>query len=550
MRERSTGTGQGERRVACGASIFDLGPSIPSLLLALSFVFSPVTAEARRPFSCDDPQEHKAYHCLGATRAKARILEDLRKGRDIDDLALLAAHLDYREAVPLLRGILQSTPGRDVWDQEYVARALAGLGDRESGPLLLAMARRYETNNSALWQAMVEALIELDVPEAEEYARDLAKRTPMITETRHANQVRAILPILVDSGASDLLPLLKRWAEQTRPSSAGSSLHGRLNGACMELGDEKQRAFMRKALAQRNGIVPAWPDHYVGALGTHPDDVQALLRFASSTSPEARRAYDAIDRLSTLMKAKSKQPAWRNAKVGLISGLRKLTSYRENREHVQFEARQLARHHISLYRLGDNQAQKRLIELTSEPTSSVIPWLAADIGLEMGFPNAADNAARVMEQAPLGDPRIRWVRLKLLERAVTVMGAEDPRWAVLVLDNHPEVRRRALHHLARQRPAKACGLVLAAADGVAPNRASHDAVDDGLLALTTLGNRCRPELEKLMPRRDVHPRVWGVSLEILAMMESPRATEWATKVKFRRHLGTFAKRALAISKIQ
>jgi len=468
----------------------------------------------------------------------------------VDDLAPLAARLDYQEALPTLRGMLQKNPqGREMWDLQYVAVALATFGDQGSGLLLRDMAKRYETTNAQLWETAVEALIELDVPETEEYARDLAKRTPVITETRHRNQVRTILPVLVDSGASDLLPLLERWAEQTRPQSAGSSLHAQINGARMHLGDTKLRAFMRKALAPRNGIVPAWPEHYVGGLGTHPGDVKALLRFASATSPEVRRAYDAIDNLSLLMKTKAKQPAWRQAKVSLISGLRKLNSYREDREHVQFEARQLARHHISLLRLGDEDARDRLIELTRESHVSVIPWLAADVGLELGFTNAANNAARVMKHAPFGDHRIRWVRLRLLERAVSKMGTGDPRWAWMALDHNPEVRNRAVYHLARLRPEKACGIVLEAAASIAWTKATHDSVDDGLLALTVMGDTCRPDFEKILPRRDIHPRVWGVSLEILAMMGSPNAIEWATKVKFRRHLGTFAKRALAISKL-
>jgi hypothetical protein len=212
----------------------------------------------------------------------------------------------------------------------------------------------------------------------------------------------------------------------------------------MRLGDSKLLSRYRALLANRKAAVPVHPHHYVAALGNHPADVFALLRFAGATSPEGRQAYFAIERLITTLKTgrrwrrrkcrahfakhgpgpknttdgantahKGKAanvpagwqalgrnrscllPAAQKALIRLAAGLHSLTAFRENKKKPGFSYSLLGYHHGVLARLGSAQSRKRLLALCRAGPRTAAGWVAAERALALGISGSRKCVAKL-----------------------------------------------------------------------------------------------------------------------------------------------------------
>ena len=85
---------------ACGRSAPRRLATATALLLVLA---SATPASGRRPSRCVSPRGSLAYSCLGAERARPLLLQDLREGRNVRDVATLADRLRMLIHDPELR---------------------------------------------------------------------------------------------------------------------------------------------------------------------------------------------------------------------------------------------------------------------------------------------------------------------------------------------------------------------------------------------------------------------------------------------------------------
>jgi hypothetical protein len=480
---------------------------------------SPAAAQsvAPRPYNCDQSKlaGRKFYQCLGAVRGRKGLVRSLtlRKKRYLRDEVRLVARLGFREAIKPLRALLQKPPR--VWLKGEVAQALADLKDKPSAGAIRKACRTYERNWSSLHQALRRALFQLDPASAAIYAKGLAKRIKNLRTTWARNMIRAMLPVFLQQQSRAMLPTLRRWTGRRRITLR--TLYARLMGARLRLGDKKLLGHYRRYLARSSASVPVNPHHYVDGLGGSTADIPALVRFAGATSPEGRAAYNALDRLidgfPRLRKAQR-----RRAEMAIIRGLNRRTRGRENRRSRSFSYSLLARHHAVLARLRLLSSRKRLPKLMTWGPHTATAWVAVERGLAMGLPSARKHLATLAAQSVrfFAPGVLRKYKRRLIKRAAQTLGSKDAGWTPLLLDRNANERTLALYHFARAKPPGACAVVTAAL-----THASSDAVHDGLVALTVLGKRCRPQLEKLARDTRQRPFVRGTAAEVLAMMRAP-----------------------------
>ncbi|MBN1774605.1 MAG: hypothetical protein JXB32_25315 [Deltaproteobacteria bacterium] len=491
----------------------------------------PTATAAARPFDCSEPHGDGWYWCLGATEGRAGMVAELRsRSGDLDDAARWAGLLYYTEAAEPLRALLDDPPEEDApWLLGHAATALAELEDASAVPRIVELARRFEGENWTVWEQAANALTTLGGPDATAYALDLAQRTTTFDSTWAANSVDELLPLLLRADAAALRPLLERWTADGGREGVREFLFARLEAARVGLGDPALLADTRRRLGTPDTSVPARPEFYVAALGTDPADIPSLVRMASSTSPEAREAYLAILRFADWLEAQGRDVPegaagerrtreLDTARKDLVARLSELTEYREDREHVQFEARQLALHHAALATLGDEDSRRRLVELIDDDVETVIPWLAAQYAVRLDLPEARDKLAKmVVRGTRAGVPLDLWeTRAAFVDAVAPRLGADDASWSVLLLDTNLHARRRTLGRLARLRPPGACAAVADAVSG-----ADDEAIEDAVLALSVLGSACRCRLETLACDGTAPERARLVSVEVLAMMRAP-----------------------------
>lgn len=515
-------------------------------------VFTPVPAAAQsvtpRPYSCE-PSKLRGrdfYRCLGAVRGRKGLVRSLtlRRKRYLRDEVRLVARLDFAEAVKPLRKLLRKPPR--VWLKGEVAQALADLGDKPSALAIRRACRTYERNWSSLHQSLRRALFQLDPPGAAIYAAGLAKRIKNLRSTWARNMIRAMLPVFIHQRARSMLPTLRRWSGLRRITT--NILYARLMGARLRLGDAKLLRYFRRYLGRRGNAVPVNPHHYVAGLGDSPADIPALVRFAGATSPEGRAAYNGLDRLIDRL-ARLRARRRRQAEMAIIRGLQRITRYRENRRSRSFSYSLLARHHAVLARLRLLSSLQRLPRLMAWGPRTATAWVAVERGLFLKLPAAPKHLATLARQSvPLFAPGVlRKYKRRLIVRAAKTLGRKHAGWTALLLDRNVNERTLALYHFARAKPPGACAVVTGAL-----GRASTDAVHDGLLALTVLGSRCRPQLEKLARSARQRPCVRGTAAEVLAMMRAPstvrilRRLERVKDRRTRRRLRPYVQRARQI----
>lgn len=503
---------------------------------------------AQRPYSCEQRKLRGRfyYQCLGAVRGRKGLVRSLtlRRKRWLRDEVRLVARLNYSQAIKPLRALLLKPPR--VWLKGEVAQALADLQDKPSAPAIRRACRTYERNWSSLHQKLRRALFQLDPAGAAIYAKGLAGRITSLRSTWARNMVRAMLPVFMQQQSRGMLPTLRRWTGRRRVTLR--LIYARLMGARLRLGDRKLLRHYRRSLARRNSAVPVNPHHYVAGLGGSPADIPALIRFAGASSPEGRAAYNALDRLidhlSRLRKAQR-----RRAEMTLIRGLSRLTRSRENRRSISFSYSLLARHHAVLARLRLLSSKNRLPQLMTWGPRTATAWVAVERGLAQKSPAARKHLAKLAAQSVryFAPGVLRKYKRRLIIRAGQTLGKKSAGWTALLLDRNANERHLALYHFARARPPGACAAVTGAIA-----HASSDAVHDGLVALTVLGNRCRPALENLARDARQRPCVRGTAAEVLAMMRAPSVPKILARLervpdrRTRRRLRPYVQRARQI----
>jgi len=521
-------------------------------IVMLGMASPPVGAQslAPRPYNCDQQklQGRRFYQCLGAVRGRKGLVRSLtvRKKRYLRDEVRLVARLDFTEAKKPLRALLQQPPR--VWLKGEVAQALADLKDRQSAGAIRRACRTYERNWSSLHQQLRRALFQLDPAVAATYYKGLATRIKSLSSTWARAMIRAMLPVFVHQQSRSMLPTLRRWTGRRRVTL--DLLYGRLMGARLRLGDKKLLRYYRRYLATSGAAVPVHPHHYVDGLGGSTADIAALVRFAGATSPEGRAAYDALDRLIDGL-PRLRKAQRRRAEMAIIRGLDRLTRSRENRRRISFSYSLLARHHAVLARLRLLSSRSRLVKLMAWGPRTATAWVAVERGLALGFPPARNHLASLTAQSVrLFAPGVlRKYKRRLIVRAAQTLGSKGAEWTALLLDRNANERNLALYHFARARPPGACAVITGAV-----THASQDAVHDGLVALTVLGNRCRPQLEKLAREAAQRPCVRGTAAEVLAMMRAPslpgilRQLERVSDLQTRRRLRPYVSRARQIAR--
>jgi HEAT repeat protein len=526
-------------------------PGVAALLAGVVAIVPP--ARADRAFECDEIDGERWYDCLGAVRGRTGMVEELRnRTGHLDDSARWAGRLNYQEAAEPLRALLATPPEDDVpWVLSRIAEALAELGDRSSiGPLIDLARRMQQEDVYQVWEETFQALRRLGGPEVVDYARELARDTTDLSSVWAENAVPEILPVLVDADARDMLPLLTTWTTE-QGEAVNEFLYAELMGARIRLGDADLLELARDDLGTPDARVPARPEYYVAAMGGDPRDIPSLVRMASSTSPESREAYNAIDRLAALLDEQERalpegrdgerrRREIRSARQRLVDGLRGLTEYREDREGFQFEARMLARHHASLARLGDEDSRKRLVELIDDDVETVIPWVAAQHAVALGLDGAREGVEHlVVRGTRSGTSTELWeARRDFVDAVAPVLGADDASWTVMMLDTNGNTRLVVLHHFARLAPPGACAAITAAVAG-----ADDDAIEDALPALTILDDACAERLEKLARSRKAPETARLMSVEVLAMMRSAAVPELIRLLRPQTNLGLHLDRA-------
>ncbi|MBT3221580.1 MAG: hypothetical protein HN348_21065, partial [Proteobacteria bacterium] len=458
------------------------------------------------------------------------LLADLPHGPRVDNAIETVARLNLGDAVEPLRAMLANR-STDIYVMPEVIKALGELDDRESVPQLIAKVRQFERDERILdWRVTIETLSGFGPEFSSTYANDFIARTPQIDSRELHLFAEGILPVLVAGHDESAIPHLVRWSENWsdepfRTDMQSLRLFGRVTGALMRLDySSPELSELRHQLGVPNAVVPVHPQNYVAGLGSQNDDIPALLRFASSTSPESTEAYLAINRMLDRLNREVDHAATRekalSARMQLQLGLQFLTEHREDQEHIQFSGRALVAHHQALSRLGDERSSERLLELGQTDPTFARAWLATTAALQMDLPGARDQAFTLLKTSAQNSSLFHEIyddRLALLEAAVAAMGAQDPRWTIALLDGREDVGHRALWHFSRLRPAGACDVVTREARQAESRGASR-----GLLALTVLDEQCREQLEARIVEPGLTWVLRGTYLEILAMMGSPR----------------------------
>jgi hypothetical protein len=132
-------------------------------------------------------------------------------------------------------------------------------------------------------------------------------------------------------------------------------------------------------------------------------------------------------------------------------------------------------------------------------------WLAAYWALALGVPGAADRVAPMIAR---GGGHARGLGTRVLE-AFATRYPDDPRWTVLLHDR--EAGEQALYRIARHAPRGTCEAVTAAAT-------TGEGAEHAFLALTALGDTCRPALAQRFEDRRAPSEIRGAALELLGAL--------------------------------
>jgi len=340
------------------------------------------------------------------------------------------------------------------------------------------------------WYRLADALRTLDPAVAASYGRDWMRRHRPL-EPRDMRRARWMADLMRDHGDATAIPMLQAWVDAYRPARPDAPrdlLVAHALAARLALDERPLRPDLARTLGMRNTVVPVRPDIVITGLGRHPDEIDALVRFAGDVDLDSLPAYDGIDRLTPSLTPRQRER--------LRDGLMALTHVREDRSHTNYGGTSLARHHGALARLGHAPSAERLIQMAARTDGSFASVVGATEALRTGLPRAGDAAYAALIGARTAPTRNHQRRVELVDTAARVMGADDARWTVGLLDPGP-AHEVAVFHLARLRPRGTCDALFPAIPG-----SLRRTVRPALVALTLLGDLCRPHLQQLAN----HPR--------------------------------------------
>lgn len=576
--------------------------STSSLLLA-SFVvagLAPSIADAHwsasysrrilveRYLVCDDEGELDA-RCVGPVLAQAGLLAalepaplkaDRNNDRIVDparDAAVFAAYFDMQQAVePLRRMLVMPMPtGADGTHTEMevkalraeAAFALAKLGDRSSVPQIAGMVRAFETEGyGTLWEDTLRALTELSPEDAAAYSRDFLGRIELsdlrMSMPGGSSQLVALEPIVIanDRDAIEVLRRLTNGDDATKTGRSGVEIidsHAwcQMTATRLVLGEQPLVDRVRKAFAgSYSGTHVATCDTaFIKAFGSDAADAGILLRHLGRDdlgfdASMANASYKRLIELVATLGHTSGKAADR-ARRELRKGLDERSSYPHvaDPSHANFAPHFVAFHTAALAGLGDEDARVRLSAIIRKVDDrSGVGDLAAVASLRLGLPTAVDDAAErlALDVAFTNDERsgiFEDVRQRLF-RAIVVAAPTDPRWAIALVDGETDVREQAMAEYARHPIPGACEAVTTAAR-VATDRG----IDDGFLVLTTRGDGCRPQFDRLAADADAPADARGMAFEALAILGARVAPEVLRRAKSVPDLRVHLERATLIA---
>lgn len=407
------------------------------------------------------------------------------------------------------------------------ATALADLvdGGAKSAivPDLLAFVRAREgADFPAFWEDSVETLARLDASVAHAYAVEALERIGATPEhdTREANQVRELLPLLRERDAAALAALKKVHAEvDPKLTGAGGHESCLLFAARIRAGDDALRDELRKELAvdlrtnrasvcYSETIAAAFPGDEAGQVDTllFRHRYVELLRLMRTLEPSSSRDQAARDKVRVWLAARSGDPDV-------------VKDETDRRYNPIVRARHLA---LGAF-LGDASAQAALDALIEDPDDDgVAPWIAAAAALDLGLPQAADRAAKRLLIArsqhterfstELWPTRGKVTVTEHVEVIDRLAARRDPRFALGLLDRDVFAREATVHWLAARRASGVCHVVANAAAG-----AEEKSIQDAFWALSLLGPDCQKAFEQVWKDKS-SPAARGMALEALAML--------------------------------
>ncbi len=448
----------------------------------------------------------------------------------------VAGVFNLRATVPALRRELSRPIPKQAepWlqhqlrrNKHYAARALADIGDRASGPAVLAFLRSEERDGFNLWRDTLDTLPRLEPKRAQAYALDLirrATRNPGLLK-KNSQLLRDVLPLVVtpSAGARDVI---ERAAFTLVTDDAAA--RGHFSGACelvaaqVRMGNTQLRNELRRELAtdlrtQRavacysKWMPVLFPGHDSGEADVwmHRQRYLSLLNWLARTrdSEPSQNDVGARRRLLTWLKARSKKP-------DII----------KNERDRRYSPTTRALHLAALSAMGDRRAKSALDALIKDSSDEgTAPWIAAFHALRLELPGAADLAAARLRLGILKSTRRfsskRWEKrgaVNITEQGHVIEELTrrgDARFALGLLSRSVFDRELTAMLIARRRPASACAIV-----GNAAAKAQRQAVDDAFWSLSVLGRKCQTTMRRLTRDPSQPPSVRGMANEYLAML--------------------------------
>ena len=490
---------------------------------------------AERPASPPVPivmrESVNGIHCLGLLRGRAAMMRALAAPpgthfyghpdpRDfITDNMIAASAFDAKEAVAPIRVALDRALPRQLASHEdlervsmqgHAAMALAELGDVESAPKIRALLVALETLRvGSTWRDTFQALRSLDRATVAGYAVDFVERmTDGKTPPVSGHDLEVLLEAIDARDAARARPALLR---------IGTSGHdGCLAvGARLRLGDEALARTVRPDLEgsiATNLGATCW-SQIVAALapGRSVSELSVLL---------FRARWVAIAELALVLRGRG--PGAAGDRATFLAKVRATTarSPRGLRDHDHI-------HRLgALAALGDEAALRDLLAIVDAPgDDSDGPWVAAVYAVHAALPEAQAHAQRLL-LAGAGraiangevDALTSGVAATWPVKLVRELARQrSPLVALGLLQRDGHAREEAMFAVSRAKPEGACELV---ANAAALAR-DPEIIDSAFWALTALGSRCRPAMERLArdPAQPGHVR--GMAIEHLAMIRAP-----------------------------
>jgi hypothetical protein len=495
---------------------------------------------------CNDHPE-RDVRCAGPS-ARRYLLADLTSKRadDVHRAAVYAVYFHLREAIPTLRDHLarQVQPADRGTHRELeinglrgeAAYALAHLGDARSAGAIAELVADFETHGHGfLWQDTLAALAVIDPGRASRYAIDFMRRASnfKISMPGGGSKLKA-LPYIQRVDARAALPILERLAKQTE--SGDDHAHCEVMATRVRLDDTLRASVRKQFLGNYSGTwLPLCAEAVFEQLGdpVAPDDAAALVRHLgrSDNGMDYGMANLAYQRILDLEGATrlSNDPAAARAREVIRRGLLERSSWPHvaDPKHRHYSLHFVVFHTAALAGLGDDEARRRLYAIIDDPNDKGDAWLAALWTLKLSLPGAQDKVGDLLVRVQQRQDEHRGVfediRTRVLEEFIA-RHLDDPRWTALVLDadrrivvRPSDAAERALYRLSQHAPTQTCETVTTAARTIT----SFETLEFGLLALTTIGDACRPALARLAedPRATAESR--GVALEILGALRDP-----------------------------